>query len=81
MSKVSFKLDGQGVSELLKSEGVANECRKHAEATLSAASARAEGYVLEPRNYPERSGFAVYASDYPAIADNLKNNTLLKSLK
>ena len=81
MSKVKFKLNGAGVKELLKSEGVVGECLKHAQATYAAASGSADGYVLEERNYPERSGYAVYAADYPAISDNLKNNTLLKSLQ
>lgn len=81
MSKVKFKLNGAGVKELLKSEGVVGECLKHAQATYEAASGSANGYVLEERNYPERKGYAVYAADYPAIADNLKNNTLLKSLQ
>lgn len=81
MSKVKFKLDGAGVRELLNSEAVVSECREHAEAAYATASSRAEGYVLEARRYPERSGYAIYAADYPAIADNLKNNTLLKSIK
>ena len=81
MSKVRFKLNYAGVRELLHSEGVVGECRKHAEATLATASGSASGYVLEPRNYPKRSGYAVYAAEYPAITDNLKHNTLLKSLK
>ena len=81
MSKVKFKLDKAGVRELLKSEGVVGECRRHAEATYASASGSASGYVLEERRYPERSGFAVYAAEYPATSDNLKNNTLLKSLK
>ncbi len=81
MSKVKFKLDGAGVRELLHSEEVVNECKAHAEATFAAASGRAQGYVLEERRYPERAGYAVYAADYPAISDNLQNNTLLKSIK
>ena len=81
MSKVKFKLDGKGVRELLRSDDIARECLAHAQATYQAASASADGYTLEARNYPERSGYAVYASDYPAIADNLNNNTLLKSLR
>ena len=81
MSKLKFKLDKSGVRELLKSEGVANECMKHAQATLAAASGSADGYTMEVRNYPERTGYAVFAEEYPAISDNLKNNTLLKSLQ
>lgn len=81
MSKVKFVLNGAGVRELLKSGEIAAECQRHAEAIYSAASSKADGYVLEARNYPERSGYAVYAADYPAITDNLNNNTLLKSLR
>lgn len=81
MSKFKFVLNPAGVRELLKSEEVVSEVRRHAEATLSAASSSADGYVLAERRYPERTGYAVYAEDYPAVADNLKNNTLLKSLR
>lgn len=81
MSKVTVKLNRAGVRELLKSQEIAGECRRHAEATLNSASASADGYVMEERNYPERTGYAVYAADYPAKADNLKNNTLLRSLQ
>lgn len=80
MSKVDFKLNGAGVRELLRSEEAAAVCLPYAQRVYSAASSSADGYVLERRNYPERSGYAVYAGDYPAIADNLNNNTLLKSL-
>lgn len=81
MSKLKFKLNGSGVRELLKSEGVANVCMEHAQATFSSASSAADGYKMEVRRYPERTGYAVYADEYPAIADNLANNTLLKSLQ
>lgn len=81
MSRVKITLNKAGVRELLKSQGIAEECRKHAQATLNAASASADGYAMERRNYPERTGYAVYAAEYPAIADNMQNNTLLRSLK
>lgn len=81
MSRLKFELNKWGVRTILKSEGVAAECRKHAEATLSTASSSAEGYTMAEHRYPERVGYSVYAEDYPAIADNLKNNTLLKSLR
>lgn len=80
MKKFSFELNRPGVRELLKSEGVVNECRKHAQSTLQACGGK-EGYVMEERRYPERGGYAVYANDYPAIQDNLDNNTLLKALR
>ena len=81
MSKVKVKLNRAGVRELLKSEGIARECEKHASATLSAASSSAVGYTMGKRDYPERTGYAVYAEEYPAISDNLQNNTLLKSMQ
>ena len=81
MGKVKFKLNRAGVRELLKSDGVVKECEKHASATLTSASSSAAGYTMEERHYPERSGYAVYASEYPAISDNFQNNTLLKSLQ
>ena len=81
MSKVKLKVNRAGVRELLKSEGVSQECQRHASETLSNASSSAAGYTMSVRNYPERTGYAVYAEEYPAISDNLQNNTLLKSLK
>ena len=79
MSKVKFILNRSGVRELLKSEGIKRVCQDHASRTL--ADCTAPGYAMAERNYPERVGFAIYAEEYPAIADNLKNNTLLKALK
>lgn len=78
MARVKFKLNKAGVRELLKSPEIATECAKHAEATAAAAG---DGYVVEPRNYPERSGYAVRADSFKARKDNLNNNTLLKSLR
>lgn len=77
---VKFKLNRAGVRELLKSENVQAECGKYASQIYGAVSG-IEGYVMEPRMYPERAGYAVLAKDYSAIADNLKNNTLLKVSK
>lgn len=80
MARIKFKLDSGGVRELLKSQEIAGECQKHAEQTLSGCGG-VEGYEIEQRSYPERTGFAVYAARHPAIRDNLSNNTLLKALK
>lgn len=80
MSKVKFELNKAGVRELLKSAEAQGECMKYANAAFSRASASSDGYVVEPRNYPERSGAAVRASTYEARKDNFDNNTLLKSL-
>ena len=80
MSKVKFELDRAGVRELLKSPEMQQECMRYASATLQRASGSADGYVVESRNYPERSGAAVRADTYEARKDNYDNNTLLKAL-
>ena len=76
MSKVRIELNAQGVRELLKSGEVAAECEEQAKAIAGRAG---DGYEIEPRNYPERSGYAVIAATTEARKDNLKNNTLLKA--
>lgn len=80
MSNVIFKLNRAGVRELLKSKELQSECQRYANNVYAQVSG-IEGYHMEPRNYPERNGYAIYASEYPAISDNLKNNTLLKAGK
>lgn len=80
MSNIIIKLNRAGVRELLKSEALQEECGKYARQMYSAISG-IPGYEVEKRNYPERSGYALLAKDYPAIADNQKNNTLLKVSK
>lgn len=66
-----------GFNEIRKSEGVTGLCQEVASQKFGAVSGT-EGYELEPRTYPDRNGFAIVAKDYPAISDNLKNNTLVK---
>ena len=80
MSKVKFELNRAGVRELLKSAEVQNVCLQYANAAAGRARASSDGYVAEPRNYPESAGAAVRADTYEARKDNYDNNTLLKSL-
>lgn len=77
MSKFTVKLNSQGVRELLKSQAIADACREQADAVAGRAG---EGYSVEQRGYPERTGFVVSAETDEARRDNLKNNTLLKAL-
>lgn len=77
MSKVTFKLNRDGVRDTLKSEAAQEECGKYARQMYSAISG-IPGYEIEKRNYQERAGYALLAKDYPAISDNQNNNTLLK---
>lgn len=77
MSKLTVKLNSQGVRELLKSQEIADACREQADAVAGRAG---EGYSVEQRDYPERTGYVVSAETDEARRDNLKNNTLLKAL-
>lgn len=76
---VKIILDGEGIRELLKSQEIEEECRTCAEKVLEACGEH-NGYKMERREYPERTGYAVYADEYPAIQDNLSNNTLVKAV-
>ena len=78
MSKVRVKLNRAGVRELLKSQEIAEECMDHARQIQSRAG---EHYAAETRRYPERTGAAVYPADAAGYYDNLRNNTLVRSLK
>lgn len=77
MSNVKIVLNSPGIRELLKSAEIAEVCKEQADAVAGRAG---EGYVVEQRNYPERTGYVVSTETYEAVRDNLKNNTLLKAL-
>lgn len=78
MGKNKFVLNRKGVRELLKSEELAGECMAKAKAMAESAGA---GYMAEARNYPERTGAAVYPGDDSAYYDNLVHNTLEKVVR
>ncbi|MBQ1294431.1 MAG: hypothetical protein IIY21_10355 [Clostridiales bacterium] len=75
--KVQIKLNSAGIQELLKSQAMADECMKAAQSVRSKVG---DGYEVQQRNYPERTGAAVVAVSKEAIKDNLDNNTLLRAL-
>ena len=81
MSSVKVKLDRKAVSSLIlkgdKTRALIQEYGNRAYGAIS----NVEGYKMEERTYPERCGVALFAEDYPAISDNLENNTLLKAVK
>lgn len=77
MSKVKVVLNDAGIKELLKSAAVAEVCEDYAKQSLAQCG---EHYTMQQRDYPERTGYAVLASDFEGIRDNSKNNTLLKAL-
>lgn len=77
MSKVKVELNSAGVRELLKSPEVMQACKEQADKVAQRAG---DGYKVEQRSYPERTGYAVVAGTPEAKRDNLKNNTLQKAL-
>lgn len=77
MSSFKFELNSAGVRELLKASGVVGECAKLASAAYGRLG---DGYVMEPRNYRDRYGYAIYPSTRAAEKDNLENNSLLKAV-
>lgn len=78
MSKgFKFELNRGGVRELLKSSEISGACE---EVAAAAYAQLGDGYVMEPRNYPERSGYAIYPKTREAERDNRKNNSLLKAV-
>lgn len=78
MSKFKFKLNRQGVSQLLKGEAMTGILSSHAENIRTRAG---EGYVTSTYVGKTRSNASVKVGDRKSYRDNLKNNTLLKSLK
>lgn len=77
MGNVQVKLNTAGVRELLKSPEIKSVCNEYANQIAARAG---DGYEVEPRNYPERSGYAVKAADAHAYYSNLKYNTLVRAL-
>lgn len=77
MAKVRIKLNKSGVRELLKSSSIAQECEKEASKVLNRCG---PGFEMEKRNYPERTGYAIYPGDERAYYHNLKHNTILKAV-
>lgn len=78
MSKFKFKLNRQGVGELLKGEAMTGILSNHAESIRTRAG---EGYVTSTYVGKARANASVKVGDRKSYRDNLKNNTLLKNLK
>lgn len=78
MSNFKFKLNRDGVREVLKSEGV--------QGVLSQKGAEVQnrcgdGYDQSDKVGKKRAYVTIYASSFKAKRENKKNNTLLKALR
>ena len=78
MSKVRFKLNKKGVSDLLK--GAEMQGVLHGYAT-DAQSRLGDGYEIKEFIGHDRARAHVKASSEKAIKENLENNTVLKAVQ
>lgn len=77
MSKVKFKLNRQGVRDLMKSHEMAEICTGYAHDALGRLGA---GYSVSTDLGKNRFIAEVYAETYQAKRDNLNNNSILKAV-
>ena len=77
MSNFVFKLNRQGVAELMKSQEMQDILKKHATTIKDRAG---DGYEQDIHVGKNRANAMVKAETFKARKDNSKNNTLLKAV-
>lgn len=78
MAKMKFKLNHDGVGQLLKSQEMQGVLEEKATDIRNRAG---EGYKQDTYVGKTRANAMVYADSYKAKRDNMKNNTLLKAVR
>ena len=78
MSKVKFKLNGQGVAELLKSAAMQEVLKEYATGIKNRCG---DGYTQDIYVGKNRANAMVSAETREALRDNLDNNTILKAVR
>lgn len=78
MAKMKFKLNYDGVGQLLKSSEMQGLLEEKATGIKNRAG---EGYAQDVYVGKTRANAMVYADSYKAKRDNKKNNTLLKAVR
>ena len=78
MSKMEFKLNRKGVSELMKSAEMQEVLKGYATGIRNRCG---DGYEQDMHVGKNRANAMVSATTYQAKADNLRNNTILKAVK
>ena len=76
MSKVKFKLNRQGVRQMLQSQEALNVCLEQANEIQARVG---DGYEVTTHVGKTRVNASVHAATYEAQRDNYENNTLLKA--
>lgn len=77
MSKHKFKLNRQGVRELMKSDAMVEILNKYASVVKNNAGSAYESDLHRGKN---RANVVIYPADEKAKKECMKNNTLLKAL-
>lgn len=78
MSKIKFKLNRQGVRELMQSSSMQSILREYAN---KAVNRLGDGYKSDLHIGKNRANAMVYADNYKGKKDNLKNNSILKAVR
>lgn len=78
MSKTKFELNRKGVADLMKSKSMQEVLNSYA---TNIKNRSGSGYEQDIHVGKNRANARVWADSYQAKADNLRNNTLLKSVK
>lgn len=78
MSKIKFKLNRQGVRELMQSPSMQSVLIEYAGKALNRLG---EGYKSDLHIGKNRANAMVYADSYKAKRDNLENNSILKAVR
>ncbi len=78
MSKKKFKLNRQGVAELMKSAAMQEVLNEYATGIRNRCG---DGYTQDIYIGKNRANAMVSAETYQAKRDNLENNTILKAVR
>ncbi len=77
-NKVDFKLNKEGVKQLMRSQEMMNVCKSYADKSIASLG---QGYEVSTYVGENRVNAEVGAISYRARKENLQNNTILKSLR
>ena len=78
MAKNKFKLNYQGIGQMLKSNEMQNVLSEHASEVRNRCG---NGYEQDVYVGKTRANAMVRAETYEAKRDNMKNNTILKAVR
>lgn len=78
MGNIQFKLNRKGVAELMKSEEMQEVLKGYATEITNKCG---DGYRQDMYIGKNRANAMVSAATYQAIADNMRNNTILKAVR